>query len=194
MILLTFLSIRVKIRKQKFHRVHIYGYHSHKPCSNDNNLLFFNVLLTGSTPFFTGFTTVFYFPTVKEGIISYRRFFSSNLCYFQPEKSGGQFVRFHWQLPLLLRFCRIHTAVAGYSDSVIRPRFSKRRIGNQEVCQPARRYGKPDKCNTEARCKNKATDRRIARFTILAIRNGRMIPSPRRTPSVAILMPMKIKK
>ena len=34
----------------------------------------------------------------------------------------------------------------------------------------------------------------IARFTIFAIRNGRMIPSPRRTPSVAILMPIKMKK
>ena len=39
-----------------------------------------------------------------------------------------------------------------------------------------------------------ATDRRIARFTMLAMRNGRMIPSPRRTPSVAILIPIKIKK
>ena len=73
-------------------------------------------------------------------------------------------VRFHWQLQLLLRFCRIHTTVAGCSDSIIRPRFSKRRIGNQEVCQPARRYGKPDKCNTEARCKNQSnrqTDRKV---------------------------------
>lgn len=40
----------------------------------------------------------------------------------------------------------------------------------------------------------RATDRRIARFTMFAARNGRMIPSPRRTPSVAILMPIKIKK
>ena len=39
-----------------------------------------------------------------------------------------------------------------------------------------------------------ATDRRIARFTMFAMRNGRMIPSPRRTPSVAILIPMKMKK
>ena len=34
----------------------------------------------------------------------------------------------------------------------------------------------------------------MARFTILAMRNGRIIPSPRRTPSVAILIPIKIKK
>ena len=40
----------------------------------------------------------------------------------------------------------------------------------------------------------RATDRRIARFTMFAARNGRMIPSPRRTPSVAILIPIKIKK
>ena len=42
--------------------------------------------------------------------------------------------------------------------------------------------------------KIKATDRRIARFTMFAIRNGRMIPRPRRTPSVAILIPIKMKK
>ena len=40
----------------------------------------------------------------------------------------------------------------------------------------------------------KVTDKRIARFTILAMRNGRMMPSPRRTPSVAILIPIKRKK
>ena len=80
MILLTFLSIRVKIRKQKFlrvkrssvaigclchpeestiafHRVHIYGYHSHKPCSNDNNIFlldysYYNVYEAGCRWFF----------------------------------------------------------------------------------------------------------------------------------------------
>ena len=40
----------------------------------------------------------------------------------------------------------------------------------------------------------RATDRRIARFTMFATRNGRIIPRPRRTPSVAILIPMKMKK
>ena len=39
-----------------------------------------------------------------------------------------------------------------------------------------------------------ATDKRIARFTMFAIRNGRIIPRPRSTPSVAILIPIKIKK
>lgn len=39
----------------------------------------------------------------------------------------------------------------------------------------------------------RATDRRIARFTMFATRNGRIIPRPRRTPSVAILIPMKMK-
>lgn len=40
----------------------------------------------------------------------------------------------------------------------------------------------------------KATERRIARFTIFAARNGRMMPSPRSTPSVAIFIPIKMKK
>lgn len=81
LILLTFLSIRVKIRKQKFlrvkrssvatrclchpedstiafHRVHIYGYHSHKPCSNDNNIFlldysYYNVYEAGCLCFLT---------------------------------------------------------------------------------------------------------------------------------------------
>ncbi len=39
-----------------------------------------------------------------------------------------------------------------------------------------------------------ATDKRIARLTIFAIKNGRIFPSPRRTPSVAILIPINIKK
>ena len=42
--------------------------------------------------------------------------------------------------------------------------------------------------------KIKATAKRIARFTILATRNGRITPSPRSTPSVAILIPIKMKK
>ena len=39
-----------------------------------------------------------------------------------------------------------------------------------------------------------ATDKRIARLTIFAIKNGRIFPIPRRTPSVAILIPINMKK
>ena len=80
MIFLTFLSFCVKIRKCKiirvkrlsvanrwhchpegstiaFHRVHKHGYHSHKPCSNDNSIFlldysYYNVYEAGCRWFF----------------------------------------------------------------------------------------------------------------------------------------------
>ena len=39
-----------------------------------------------------------------------------------------------------------------------------------------------------------ATDKRIVRLTIFAIKNGRIFPIPRRTPSVTNLMPKSMKK
>ena len=54
--------------------------------------------------------------------------------------------------------------LSGGSRIVCGPRSSERRIGDKEVCQPARRDGKPDKGDAETRCAdqgNGQTDRKV---------------------------------